>query len=171
MTETGAAARYSVPEQADSLFRAGVLGNPLIAKNLPAGAVEASKSIRFEGSDEPSLPVNWRFAESIAALKAYEATVVNVLLQRKYGVERPAEVVINTYVANTLSGMICQSSKYGTVTILSCSSCRRSYGFWIRTVSAFQCLCVPILAVVSPGPSVFSLLFQKLRLFPLGISC
>ena len=40
----------------------------------PAGAVEASKSIRFEGSDEPSLPVNWRFAESIASLKGYEAT-------------------------------------------------------------------------------------------------
>ncbi|KAK8060530.1 hypothetical protein PG996_010460 [Apiospora saccharicola] len=96
MAEPGAEAHYSVPKEADSLFRAGVLGNPLIAKNLPAGAVDASRSIRFEGSDEPSLPVNWRFAESISALKAYEATVVNVLLQRKYGVERPAEIVINT---------------------------------------------------------------------------
>ncbi|KAK8127392.1 hypothetical protein PG984_008500 [Apiospora sp. TS-2023a] len=96
MAEPGAETHYSVPKEADSLFRAGVLGNPLIAKNLPAGADEASKSIRFEGSDEPSLAVNWRFAESIAALKAYEATVINVLLQRKYGVERPAEVVINT---------------------------------------------------------------------------
>ncbi|KAK8080765.1 hypothetical protein PG997_008583 [Apiospora hydei] len=90
------ATRYSVPAEAESLFRKGVLGHPLIEKNLPGGAIEASKTIRFEGSDEPSLPINWRFAESIAALKAYEATVINVLLQRKYGVEKPAEVVINT---------------------------------------------------------------------------
>ncbi|KAK8042823.1 hypothetical protein PG994_013306 [Apiospora phragmitis] len=90
------AARYSVPNEADSLFRIGVLGNPLIEKSLPAGALEASRSIRFEGSDEPSLPINWRLAESIVAIKAYEATVINVLLQRKSGVEKPAEVVINT---------------------------------------------------------------------------
>ncbi|KAK7956000.1 CoA-transferase family III domain-containing protein [Apiospora aurea] len=82
--------------EAESLFRKGVLGNPLIEKNLPAGAVKASNTIRFEGSDEPSLPINWRFAESIAALKANEATVINILLQRKYGLEKPAGVVINT---------------------------------------------------------------------------
>ena len=102
MAEPNAAARYSVPQQADSLFRSGILRNPLIAKNLPVGAVEASKSIRFEGSDEPSLPVNWRFAESIAALKAYEATVVNLLLQKKFEVDKPVEVVINTYVTITM---------------------------------------------------------------------
>ncbi|KAK8052184.1 CoA-transferase family III domain-containing protein [Apiospora rasikravindrae] len=90
------AGRYSVPNEAESLFRKGVMGNPLIEKNLPDGAIEASKTIRFEGSEKPSLPINWRFAESIAAIKAYEATVINVLLQRKYGMEKPAEVVINT---------------------------------------------------------------------------
>jgi hypothetical protein len=41
------------------------------------------------------MPINWRFAESISALKGLEATILNVLLARKYGIE-PQEVVINT---------------------------------------------------------------------------
>lgn len=74
----------------------GILGNPLIQKVLPRGAEEAAQGIVFEGSDSPSLPINWRFAESISALKGYEATLINVLLQRKYGLP-PARVRINTY--------------------------------------------------------------------------
>jgi hypothetical protein len=86
---------YSIPRSADQVFKEGILDNPKI--KLPAGYREAAAGVKFEGSDMPTLPVNWRFAESISSLKALEAVFVNSLLQRKYGV-KPAEVVINTYV-------------------------------------------------------------------------
>ena len=87
---------YSVPAEARRVLEKGILGNPLIQPHLPRGAAEAAQHIVFDGSHEPSLPVNWRFAESISALKAYEATVLSVLLQRKYGVG-PVKIQINTY--------------------------------------------------------------------------
>ncbi|KAK0621953.1 CoA-transferase family III domain-containing protein [Bombardia bombarda] len=89
------AGAYSVPSEAKALFENGILKNPLIEKDLPAGALEAARHISFEGSDSPSLPINWRFAESISSLKAYEATVLSALLQRKYGVG-PVDIKINT---------------------------------------------------------------------------
>jgi hypothetical protein len=87
---------YSVPVQADLLFKQGILANRLVQKDLPEGADAAATKICFEGSDSPSLPINWRFAESISALKAYEATILNVLLTKKFGIE-PVRVKINTY--------------------------------------------------------------------------
>lgn len=75
----------------------GILDNPLVQKDLPAEAVEFASYVSFDGSDAPSLPINWKFAESISALKAYEATILNVLLTRKYGIG-PAKININTYV-------------------------------------------------------------------------
>ena len=89
------AAQYSVPSEAKKLLREGILANPLIQKNLPADAAEAAGKVSFVGSDSPSLPVNWRFAESISALKGYEAIVLSVLLKKKYGVE-PVPVTIDT---------------------------------------------------------------------------
>ncbi|XPS80122.1 hypothetical protein M3J09_012083 [Ascochyta lentis] len=86
---------YSVPQEAQKVFENGILNNPLIAPTLPDGIADAAAKVRFEGSDKPSIPINWRFAESIAALKGLEAAMINVLLQRKYGVEAQ-EAVINT---------------------------------------------------------------------------
>ena len=86
---------YSVPQQARKLLDEGILGNPLIAKNIPAEAVEYGAKVKYIGSDAPSIPINWRFAESISSLKGLEATMLNVLLVKKYGIE-PQEVVINT---------------------------------------------------------------------------
>lgn len=86
---------YSVPEQTRQLLNKGILENPLIAADLPTGAAEAASKISFTGSDLPSIPINWRFAESISALKAFEATLVNVLLKRKYGLE-PVSITIDT---------------------------------------------------------------------------
>lgn len=86
---------YSVPEQTKQVFDKGILGNPLIASDLPAGAAEAASKISFTGSDLPSIPINWRFAESISALNALEATLVNMLLKRKYGLE-PVPITIDT---------------------------------------------------------------------------
>lgn len=64
---------------------------------LPAGLKELSRLVRFEGNALPSIPVNWRWAESISALKALEATMLNYLLTQKYKIS-PVEVTINTYV-------------------------------------------------------------------------
>ena len=84
----------SVPHEAKALFRFGILENPLMS-NLPASLEELGQLVHFEGNELPSVPVNWRWAESISALKAFEATMVNYLLIRKYGIS-PVEITINT---------------------------------------------------------------------------
>jgi hypothetical protein len=86
---------YSIPKETETVFHDGILNNKLIASTLPNEIAECAKTIRFEGSDKPTLPINWRFAESISALKGLEAAMVNVLLKRKYGMG-PQEAVINT---------------------------------------------------------------------------
>ena len=86
---------YSVPQEAEAVFQQGILENPLM-HNLPASLKELSKLVHFEGNALPSIPVNWRWAESISALKALEATMLNYLLTLKYKIS-PIEVTINTY--------------------------------------------------------------------------
>ncbi|RWA12523.1 hypothetical protein EKO27_g2558 [Xylaria grammica] len=90
-------AEYSVPHEAEKLFKDGILRNPL-QKDLPSGLEALAKHVRFEGSSRPSIPINWRFAESISALKAFEATMLNLLVSRKYNVE-PSDITINTDLA------------------------------------------------------------------------
>jgi crotonobetainyl-CoA:carnitine CoA-transferase CaiB-like acyl-CoA transferase len=91
----GKASAYSIPKQTQEIFENGILKNPLIAPGLPYEIKDAASKIRFVGADKPSIPINWRFAESISALKGLEASMINVLLKRKYGVE-PQEAVINS---------------------------------------------------------------------------
>jgi hypothetical protein len=86
---------YSIPNETQKIFQDGILHNQLIASTLPEEIEECARKIRFEGTEEPSVPINWRFAESISALKGLEAAMVNVLLKKKYGIE-PQEAVINT---------------------------------------------------------------------------
>lgn len=86
---------YSIPQETQRVFEEGILNNPLIASTLPKDIASAAAKIRFEGSNKPSIPINWRFAESISALKGLEASMINVLLQRKYSLA-PQEAVINT---------------------------------------------------------------------------
>ncbi|KAF2637417.1 CoA-transferase family III [Massarina eburnea CBS 473.64] len=92
---SGSVSTYSIPKETKKLLQDGLLGNPLIAPTLPKGIDECAKSIEFVGTDKPSLPINWRMAESISSLKGLEAAMINVLLKRKYSVE-PQKVVINT---------------------------------------------------------------------------
>jgi hypothetical protein len=93
----GGADSYSVPEQTRKVFEEGILRNPLVAKDLPRGYEDYSRKVSFKGSDFPSLAINWRFAESISALKGLEAVFLNALLVEKYGVE-PQEIVVDTLV-------------------------------------------------------------------------
>ncbi|XP_014555477.1 hypothetical protein COCVIDRAFT_102266 [Bipolaris victoriae FI3] len=95
MATNGTSSTYSIPREARSLLDNGILKNPLIAPNLPQEIEECAKTIKFKGNDAPSLAINWRFAESISALKGLEAAMVNVLLKRKYNLE-PQEVEIDT---------------------------------------------------------------------------
>jgi hypothetical protein len=92
---TNSVEEYSVPNEAEKVFKNGLLGNPLVAKELPAGFEKYAEKIKFEGSDFPSIPVNWRFAESISALKGLEAVFIQALLDKKYNVS-PQEIIIDT---------------------------------------------------------------------------
>lgn len=85
---------YSVPRQAERIFHDELLGNPLISKYLPSGIAGAAAKVRFTGTDDPTMPVNWRLAESASALLALEAALVGQLLEKKYNVQAP-EVEIN----------------------------------------------------------------------------
>ncbi|KAI0206207.1 CoA-transferase family III [Astrocystis sublimbata] len=90
----GASTDYSVQREAKALLEDGILNNPL-QKGLSADLKDFARLVHFEGSSRPSIPINWRFAESISALKAFEATMLNLLVSRKYNVEA-SEVTINT---------------------------------------------------------------------------
>jgi hypothetical protein len=90
--------RYSVPEQARLVFKDGILKNPLIAKDLPKDANELGDKISFNGHDAPTVPINWRFAESVSSLKGLEAVMILALLRRKYKTE-VKEVTIDTSVS------------------------------------------------------------------------
>lgn len=86
---------YSVPEESKAVFQQGILENPTIIPNLPKDFQDHARKIKFEGENAPTMPINWRLAESISSIKALEATVLLSLLKRKYNVE-PEEVIINT---------------------------------------------------------------------------
>jgi crotonobetainyl-CoA:carnitine CoA-transferase CaiB-like acyl-CoA transferase len=86
---------YSVPLAANEVYEKGILSNPLIAKDLPPEVKNKNTKITFTGSKSPSLPVIWRLAEAVSSLKALEATLVDVILQRRYGLE-PHQITINT---------------------------------------------------------------------------
>jgi hypothetical protein len=96
-TNGNGVSKYSVPAQAKLVFENGILNNPLIAKDLPKDAKELGDKIKFSGNEAPSVPINWRFAESVSALKGLEAVMVLALLRKKYNTE-VKEVSINTYV-------------------------------------------------------------------------
>lgn len=90
---------YSVVSEAANVLKDGILNHPQTVQHLISGLDKYADSISFEGSENPSLPVNWRFAESIAALKGLESIYVNAILDKVYGVA-PQKVKINTLVAH-----------------------------------------------------------------------
>ncbi|KAJ3532986.1 hypothetical protein NM208_g8185 [Fusarium decemcellulare] len=86
---------YSVLDEASKVFHNGILNNPQTRQHLLPAIAKYAEGIRFEGSQSPQLPVNWRFTESLASLKALEAAYVNAILDKAYG-KTPQKVVINT---------------------------------------------------------------------------
>jgi hypothetical protein len=49
---------YSIPKETQKVFEDGILKNPLIASTLPKDIKASAKTVRFEGTDSPSLPIN-----------------------------------------------------------------------------------------------------------------
>ena len=92
MGSIGETTAYSVPKEAEKLFKEEILNNSRIPA-LPKEIKEAS--VHFTGNELPSIPINWRFAESAAAMKAFEASMLNVLRAKKYGAKM-SDVEINT---------------------------------------------------------------------------
>lgn len=75
--------QYSVPEATQRVLVRGIFQNPRLKHNIPEGAAEiAAKNVKFLGNSQPSVPVNWRFVESVSALKEYEASVLSLLIQQ-----------------------------------------------------------------------------------------
>lgn len=91
---------YNKNVEAKRLFMNGLLRHEKVGSLLPPEAQDCAAKIEFTGSAFPSLAINWRFAESISALQALQATMVSVLLKRKYDVDAP-RVVIDTCVVLT----------------------------------------------------------------------
>lgn len=89
-------ANYSVPTESMRILHEEILQNSL-HEGLPAEILDAVTHVKFIGSNDPSIAINWRLAESIASLKGFEGAMLNVLLKRKYGIDYP-EIVIDTYV-------------------------------------------------------------------------
>jgi hypothetical protein len=94
MSSNPTSASYSVLHEADKLLKHEITQtqNP-----LPTEIPDTLPYVKYEGSDLPLIPINWRFAESLASLKGFQACMLNVLLKRKFGIDYQ-EVVINTCV-------------------------------------------------------------------------
>lgn len=78
---------YSIQQESKQILTAALLENPKIRNDIPPEALDFAARIAFKGSLLPSLAINWRFAESAAALKALEACVLSALIKRKYRIE------------------------------------------------------------------------------------
>lgn len=109
MATSSASSSYSVPAEAERVFKTGIIANPLIAKDLPLDVEKYAKLVKFVGNGKPNIPINWRFAESISALKALESIWINNLLVEKYK-EEPKAVVIDTNHASLffMSVFLCE---------------------------------------------------------------
>jgi hypothetical protein len=92
------AEQYSVPAESMKVFQQGIMNNPL-HKSLHEELKSVAHLVKYEGFDFPKVPINWRFCESISALKGLEASMINILNKKKYNAE-PQSVLINTDHAN-----------------------------------------------------------------------
>ncbi|KAK4502450.1 hypothetical protein PRZ48_005875 [Zasmidium cellare] len=93
---------YSVQKEILDLLKNGILSHPKhedLRNRFDQTAVDA---IKFTGSPEPNIPINWRFAESVSALKGVEALLLRDYLDKRFGVV-PGEIEINTDIHHMAS--------------------------------------------------------------------
>jgi crotonobetainyl-CoA:carnitine CoA-transferase CaiB-like acyl-CoA transferase len=84
---SGGPTNYNLIDETHELVKTRILKNPLISKSLPVNASAYASKIHFIGHTEPAIPIPWRFAESVVALKALEAIMIGGLLKQRYGIE------------------------------------------------------------------------------------
>ena len=94
---------YSIPQEAKQLLLQVIIDNPLHAL-APDDIKAAASMIEYVGTDFPVIPINWRFAESISAIKGFQGAMLNVLLKEKYGLDFQ-KIVIDTYVHDTSTSL------------------------------------------------------------------
>lgn len=87
METASTSSSYSVLSESRKLLLHALLDHPKIKKDIPHEAIKFASHIVFHGADLPSIAINWRFAESVASLKALEACMISTLVKRKYDVE------------------------------------------------------------------------------------
>ncbi|CAO3618655.1 unnamed protein product [Cunninghamella blakesleeana] len=96
---------YSVPKACEQLFQSAILNNEKI--KLSEEFKKLANKVKFEGTEEPSLPINWRYGEVASVLKAFEGLSMLYLIQNKYNTlknennvaseeDGEKEVIINT---------------------------------------------------------------------------
>ncbi|KAI8069582.1 CoA-transferase family III domain-containing protein [Gongronella butleri] len=84
---------YSVPQASKTVLEQGILSNDKL--QVPEYIRSAAAKVTFKGTEAPSIPINWRLAESISALKAYEGAAIAALVSEKYNVPVPS-ITIDT---------------------------------------------------------------------------
>ncbi|KAI9306524.1 putative L-carnitine dehydratase [Cunninghamella echinulata] len=75
--------KYNLQEECMNLFHSSIIDNDKVTYSSDLKQL-ASTKLRFEGSQQPGIPINWRFAESISVLKAFEGLSILDLVQKKY---------------------------------------------------------------------------------------
>ncbi|KAI9307505.1 putative L-carnitine dehydratase [Cunninghamella echinulata] len=75
--------KYNLQEECMNLFHSSIINNDKVTYSSDLKQL-ASTKLRFEGSQQPGIPINWRFAESISVLKAFEGLSILDLVQKKY---------------------------------------------------------------------------------------
>ncbi|CAO3640530.1 unnamed protein product [Cunninghamella echinulata] len=86
--------KYNLQEECMNLFHSSIINNDKVTYSSDLKQL-ASTKLRFEGSQQPGIPINWRFAESISVLKAFEGLSILDLVQKKYN-KTIDNITINT---------------------------------------------------------------------------
>ena len=98
---------WNLINESHKLLQTGILNNPLIAPSLPKNAATFASQITFTGHTQPAIPIPWRFAESVATLKALESIMISGLLEAKYNVpSQKVEINIDHAHLYVMSAML-----------------------------------------------------------------
>ena len=65
---------YSIPEESRQCLWNGILNHDG-HQSLPVECRKLFDKVEFIGDRKPKMAINWRFAESVASLKGFEAIV------------------------------------------------------------------------------------------------
>ncbi|KAI9303787.1 CoA-transferase family III domain-containing protein [Cunninghamella echinulata] len=88
---------YNFLKACEDLFHSSVIENNKIS--LSDDFKKLANKVKFEGTHDISIPINWRLGESINVLKAFEGLSILYLIQKKYNANIEKGITINTDLA------------------------------------------------------------------------